>query len=148
MSKMVAHRAWPAPTDRGSGIICDQTIALDGAQTKRNDPEHLRRVRFRDPAPGKTLLFITNNFTLTARSMAMKGQQAAEGKARRSFIRSMKWTRPAGRGGKGLCSRFGGCAVAPHAIWIAWGPRGRAAGLASGGLRCASNPGLSPSQGG
>ena len=24
----------------------------------------------------------------------------------------MKWTRPAGRGGKALCSRFGGCAVA------------------------------------
>ena len=65
-SNMDAHRVYSAPTDRSSGIICDQTIALDGAQTKRNYPEHLRRVRFRDPASGKTLVFITNNFTLPA----------------------------------------------------------------------------------
>src|SRR5271155_1079253 len=42
-SNMDAHRVYSAPTDRGSGIICDQTIALDGLQTKRNYPEHLRR---------------------------------------------------------------------------------------------------------
>lgn len=65
-SNMDAHRVYSAPTDRNRGIICDQTIAMDGVQTKRNYPEHLRRVRFRDPASGKTLVFITNNFTLPA----------------------------------------------------------------------------------
>jgi hypothetical protein len=65
-SNMDAHRVYSAPTDRGSGIICDQTIALDGVQTKRNYPEHLRRVRFHDPESGKTLVFITNHFTLPA----------------------------------------------------------------------------------
>jgi hypothetical protein len=65
-SNMDAHRVYSAPTDRGSGIICDQTIALDGVQTKRNYPEHLRRVRFHDPESGKTLVFITNHFTLSA----------------------------------------------------------------------------------
>ena len=65
-SNMDAQRVYSAPTDRGSGIICDQTIALDGVQTKRNYPQHLRRVRFHDPDSGKTLVFITNHFTLPA----------------------------------------------------------------------------------
>jgi transposase len=61
---MDAHRIYSAPTDRSTGIICDQTISLDGLQTRRHYPEHLRRIRFRDPDTGKTLVFITNNFTL------------------------------------------------------------------------------------
>ena len=65
-SNMDAHRVYSAPTGRSVGIICDQTIALDGLQTKRNYPEHLRRIRFRDPATGKTLVFLTNNFALPA----------------------------------------------------------------------------------
>jgi hypothetical protein len=63
-SNMDAHRLYSAPTDRLSGIICDQTISLDGPQTKWNYPEHLRRIRFKDPDTGKTLVFITNNFAL------------------------------------------------------------------------------------
>lgn len=55
--------------------------------------------------------------------------------ARRPIIRPLEGTRPAGRGGKALCSRFGGCA-------------GKAVGLTSGGLCRASTSGLSPSQGG
>jgi hypothetical protein len=65
-SNMDAHRIYSAPTDRSTGIICDQTISLDGLQTRRHYPEHLRRIRFRDPDTGKTLVFITNNFTLPA----------------------------------------------------------------------------------
>ena len=61
-----AHRLSPAPTDRTTGIICDQTISLDGPQTRRSYPEHLRRIRLRDPETGKTLVFITNNFALAA----------------------------------------------------------------------------------
>ena len=63
-SNMDAHRVYSAPTDRTDGIICDQTIALDGNLTSRNYPEHLRRIRFKDPETGKTLVFITNNFAL------------------------------------------------------------------------------------
>ena len=65
-SNMDAHRVYSAPTDRTTGIICDQTIALDGVQTKQSYPDHLRRVRFHDPESGKTLVFITNHFELTA----------------------------------------------------------------------------------
>ena len=47
-------------------IICDQTISLDGFYTRQDYPELLRRIRFKDPESGKTLVFITNNFSLPA----------------------------------------------------------------------------------
>ena len=60
------HRLYSAPTDRSSGVICDQTIALDGFYTQQAYAEHLRRIRFNDAESGKTLVFLTNNFTLPA----------------------------------------------------------------------------------
>ena len=65
-SNLDAHRLYSAKTDRSTGIICDQTIALDGFYTRRDYPDHLRRIRFKDPETGKTLVFLTNNFTLSA----------------------------------------------------------------------------------
>jgi hypothetical protein len=65
-SNMDAHRVYSAPTDRTTGIICDQTIALDGHYTSQSYPEHLRRIRFRDPETAKALIFLTNNFGLPA----------------------------------------------------------------------------------
>jgi hypothetical protein len=59
-SNLNAHRVYSARTDRTSGIIADQTIALDGHYTKQDYPVHLRRVRFKDPKTGKTLIFLTN----------------------------------------------------------------------------------------
>ena len=58
--------SYSAPTDRSTGIICDQTISLDGFYTRQDYPELLRRIRFKDPESGKTLVFITNNFSLPA----------------------------------------------------------------------------------
>ena len=65
-SNLKAHRVYSAPTDRDTGILCDQTIALDGFYSKRDYPTHLRRVRFNDPETGKTLVFLTNQMTLPA----------------------------------------------------------------------------------
>ena len=61
-----AHRVYSSATDRMAGIIADQTIALDGYYTRRDYPMHLRRVRFRDPKTGKTLVFLTNQTALPA----------------------------------------------------------------------------------
>src|SRR6266853_145406 len=69
-SNMNAHRVYSAPTDRTTGIICDQSIALDGHHTSKNYPEHLRRIRFRDAEAGKTLVFLTNHFALPALTIA------------------------------------------------------------------------------
>ena len=65
-SNMDFHRVYSASTERDTGIICDQTIALDGFYTKRDYPEHLRRIRFKDPESAKTLVFLTNQFTFAA----------------------------------------------------------------------------------
>ena len=65
-TNMDARRVYSAPSDRENGIICDQTIALAGLHTSRLYPEHLRRIRFKDPETGKTLVFLTNQRTLPA----------------------------------------------------------------------------------
>lgn len=65
-SNMNFHRVYSAPTDRSTGVICDQTIALDGFYARTDYAEHLRRIRFKDAASGKTLVFLTNNFLLPA----------------------------------------------------------------------------------
>ena len=45
---MDARRVYSATTDRSKGVICDQTIALNGFYSQQHYPEHLRRVRFKD----------------------------------------------------------------------------------------------------
>ena len=68
-SNLKAHRVYSSPTDRSTGILCDQTIALDGFYSKRGYPTQLRRVRFNDPETSKTLVFLTNQMTLPAASI-------------------------------------------------------------------------------
>ena len=65
-SNMDARRLYSAPTDRSTGLICDQTIALNGFYSSQHYPQHLRRIRFKDPETAKTLVFLTNNFKLPA----------------------------------------------------------------------------------
>ena len=61
---MNAHRVYSANTDRTTGVICDQAISLDGFYVSKGYPEKLRRIRYKDPESGKTLVFLTNNMTL------------------------------------------------------------------------------------
>lgn len=67
---MNAHRVYSMKVDRNTGIICDQRIALDGFYISQDYPEQLRRIRFKDPETGKTLVFLTNNTTLPALTIA------------------------------------------------------------------------------
>ena len=55
-----------AAADRSAGVICDQQVMLNGYASARKYPEHLRRIRFKDPESGKTLVFLTNNTALPA----------------------------------------------------------------------------------
>ena len=61
-----ARRMYSAPVDRSTGLISDQTIALNGHYAAKRYPTHLRRIRFRDPETRKVLVFLTNQFTLPA----------------------------------------------------------------------------------
>jgi hypothetical protein len=69
-SNMNARRVYSAKVDRSSGIICDQAIALNGHYAAHDYPEHLRRIRFKDPQTQKTLIFLTNNTTLPPSTIA------------------------------------------------------------------------------
>jgi len=64
------RRRYSHPVDRSTGLICDQTIVLTGATSRKAYPEKLRRVKFRDPETGKTLVFLTSNFALPALTIA------------------------------------------------------------------------------
>ena len=61
---MNARRVYTTKTDRTTGVICDQAIALNGFYVSKDYPEHIRRIRFKDPESGKTLVFLTNNTSL------------------------------------------------------------------------------------
>jgi IS4 transposase len=67
---MDARRVYSAVTDRSSGVICDQRIVFNGFYAAKNYPEHLRRIRFKDPESGKALVFLTNNTSLPALTIA------------------------------------------------------------------------------
>ena len=67
---MDARRVYLMQADRSTGIICDQRIALNGFYIAQDYPEQLRRIRFKDPESGKTLVFLTNNTALPALTIA------------------------------------------------------------------------------
>ena len=64
-SNLDARRLYSAPTERDTGVLCDQTIALNGFYSGHGYPEHLRRIGFKDET-GKRLVFLTNHFRLPA----------------------------------------------------------------------------------
>ena len=64
-SNFNARRVYSAKVDKATGVVCDQSVALNGFKAAKDYPEHLRRVRFKDPM-GKTLIFLTNNTALPA----------------------------------------------------------------------------------
>ena len=66
MANTQSRRVYSAKADRAGGIVCDQTIALTGRASQRNYPVQLRRIKCTDTESGKTLVFLTNHFGLSA----------------------------------------------------------------------------------
>ena len=58
------------PEDKSQGIKCDQTIVLTRAKAKQDYPQQLRRIKFHDVHTDKTFNFLTNNFTVPAKTIA------------------------------------------------------------------------------
>jgi uncharacterized protein DUF4372/DDE family transposase len=65
-SNTQAKRRYSRTVDRRTGLICDQTIVLSGVYTTESYQAPLRRIRFKDPENAKTMVFLTNNFVLSA----------------------------------------------------------------------------------
>jgi hypothetical protein len=64
------RRIYSHPVDRSTGLICDQTIMLTGIKAHKDYPDNLRRVKYYDTETDKSLVFLTNNFTLPALTIA------------------------------------------------------------------------------
>jgi len=60
------ERRYSAPVDRSTGLICDQTVLLNVYYSKHGYPEALRRIKIRAADTGKSVVLLTNNFTLPA----------------------------------------------------------------------------------
>ena len=65
-SNLKVQRRYSHPVDRSTGLLCDQTVVLTGFYSHKGFEAPLRRIRFKDPETDKTLIFLTNNFTLPA----------------------------------------------------------------------------------
>ena len=63
-------RLYSHAIDKSTGVQCDQSILLRTFYSKRDYPEKLRRIRFFDTEKKKRLVFLTNNFSLAAITIA------------------------------------------------------------------------------
>ena len=58
------------PVPQKKGVVQDTRIRIAGKKQKESYPKDLRMVTYKDPETGEELVFITNNFTLAARTIA------------------------------------------------------------------------------
>jgi len=63
-------RLYSKPVDKSTGIMCDQIVVLTGFYAKKDYPEKLRRIKFFDSDTGKRLVFLTNQFSFPAETIA------------------------------------------------------------------------------
>lgn len=64
------RRLYSHPKDIAAGVIYDQTIKVNNYYASKDYPEKMRRIKFKDDATGKILIFLTNNFHLKAKEIA------------------------------------------------------------------------------
>jgi hypothetical protein len=63
-------RRYSRDVDKTTGLRCDQTIVLTGVHSKRDYPETMRRIVYRDADTDKRFVFLTNNFEVPALAIA------------------------------------------------------------------------------
>jgi IS4 transposase len=64
-------RLYSLGVDKTTGVMCDQTIKLSGFYVSKDYPEKMRRIKFYDLQTDRTLVFLTNNFELSALEIAL-----------------------------------------------------------------------------
>lgn len=63
------RRLYSKNVDKSTGLKCDQTILLTGFYPSKNYPDKLRRIRYHDSETDKNFTFLTNNFSIPARTI-------------------------------------------------------------------------------
>ena len=69
-TNMKFRRIYSNKVDKNTGVICDQTITLTTPKTKEKYPNKLRRIKYFNSELNRKFVFITNNFSLTAITIA------------------------------------------------------------------------------
>jgi hypothetical protein len=69
-SNLKFRRLYSEPVDKDAGLRCDQSILLTGFYPAQRYPQKLRRIKYYDATTEKTLVFLTNNFSLPALTVA------------------------------------------------------------------------------
>ena len=64
------RRRYSQPVDKSTGLRLDQTVVLTEFYALQAYPTVLRRIAYRDPLTGQKLVFLTNNFTVSAMTIA------------------------------------------------------------------------------
>lgn len=67
---LLFRRRYSHPTDKATGVRCDQTIGLAGYYPAQDYPEHLRRIKYYDLQTDRHYVFLTNDFNLEAATIA------------------------------------------------------------------------------
>jgi IS4 transposase len=63
-------RRYSREVDKSAGVQCDQTVVLETCYSFQGYPEPLRRIRYYDENLSKRLVFLTNDFQLSATTIA------------------------------------------------------------------------------
>src|SRR6266849_3100110 len=69
-SNVLLERRYSHPMDKSTGVLSDQTVILSSVESASVYPDALRKVNYFDAERNKRLKFLTNNFTLPARTIA------------------------------------------------------------------------------
>lgn len=64
------NRLYSLSTEQSTGVLSDQIISLEGFYSRKSYPEKLRRIRFYDTEHDRHLVFLTNNFSHSALTIA------------------------------------------------------------------------------
>ena len=64
-------RRYSHEVDKSTGVQCDQTVVLETYYSAQGYPEPLRRIRYYDAERDKRLVFLTNDFSLPATTIAL-----------------------------------------------------------------------------
>jgi hypothetical protein len=64
------QRLYSQPVDKTTGVQADQIITLQGFYARKDYPEKLRRIRYFDAQNNKRFVFLSNNLTLPALTIA------------------------------------------------------------------------------
>lgn len=64
------RRLYSRPVVKGTGVCCDQVVVLSSAHGKKRYPDKLRRIKFYDAETDRYYVFLTNNMTVDAATIA------------------------------------------------------------------------------